>query len=461
MRDKIIKIRADFERRYKERSVEIICSLLALLAGEHVLFLGPPGTAKSLMSRNVCELVDGNYFYYLLTRFTTPDEVFGPLSLKALQQDDFLRKIDGYLPTAHVAFLDEIFKANSSILNSFLTILNERKFHNGQHVIDVPLISVFGASNEMPPEDNLEALYDRFLFRCIVHPVQDESNFRDMLFEAPVTDASAIRISVDQIRQIQRQASSLKIDSDVQRIILCARREFSGRGIVVSDRRWKKMIDALKVAAVASGRPSLERPMVMIIQHMSWDRPEQRDIVRTLLTDLVISGGESLEKLSNDVNDLFKLIMRSVDRPFPYSVRCYDCDESIRSSGEFSSHIHVHPDHKYYDPCRTSVSPCYLTYQELVAVLEDWYGWGPIEISYGQIDAYIEEYRSFRRRFDRVKISISEDQDRFEKAIKENVWISSKDVHDLYSRYDSRLLLLDKVGLKLDSIESMIRQTGA
>ncbi len=183
MKNKILPLLSEFENSFKERSEEISGAFLAILSGEHVLFLGPPGTAKSLLTRKVCEAIEGgSLYYYLLTRFTTPDEIFGPLSLKALQQDEFSRRIEGYLPTAHIAFLDEIFKANSSILNSLLTILNERKFHNGLKVLDIPLLSVFGASNELPEkEESLEALYDRFLFRYFVSYVQDETNFKELI----------------------------------------------------------------------------------------------------------------------------------------------------------------------------------------------------------------------------------------------------------------------------------------
>src|SRR5208337_264311 len=227
IREDLNVIRSEFENQFKERTEEINCSLLAILSGEHVLFLGPPGTAKSLLSKSICEVVDGYFFYYLLTRFTTPEEVFGPLSLKALQQDDFHRKIDGYLPTAHVAFLDEIFKSNSSILNSFLTVLNERKFHNGSRVLDVPLLSVFGASNELPEEnESLEALYDRFLFRCSVKYVDDESNFIDLIFGDAEKFKPSARLSLEKIRMVQEQARKVKVDGDVKKIILETRREF-------------------------------------------------------------------------------------------------------------------------------------------------------------------------------------------------------------------------------------------
>ena len=335
----LLQIKGEFERSFKERTEEINCALLAILSGEHVLFLGPPGTAKSLLSKSVCEIMDGQFFYYLLTRFTTPEEFYGPLSLKALQQDDFHRKIDGYLPTANIAFLDEIFKSNSSILNSLLTILNERKFHNGSVVESVPLVSVFGASNELPEEnESLEALYDRFLFRCPVSYVEDESNFADLIFDdadhvTPSSQPVAAATSV----HVQARSRDVSIDADVRKIILETRRELKTKGVELSDRRWKKMIKVLHVAAAGIGHESVDRSMVLLLQHMAWDRPEQKEHVKNILMDLMISGGESLEKLKKESNDLQSLVQRSVDFKFPHA---HQVLQLRRGAGELEAALH-------------------------------------------------------------------------------------------------------------------------
>ena len=147
-----------------ERETEVRLLLLAACCGEHLLLLGPPGTAKSELGRRLSALCEGgSYFERLLTRFSVPEELFGPLSMKGLENDQYVRQIDGYLPTANVAFVDEVFKANSAILNSLLTILNERLFDNGNERIDVPLLCMVGASNELPGERRVGRAVRSFL----------------------------------------------------------------------------------------------------------------------------------------------------------------------------------------------------------------------------------------------------------------------------------------------------------
>src|SRR5580765_2988672 len=178
----LARIREELNHNFQERAELIDGALCALLSGSHVLIIGPPGTAKSMLSDELCRRIEGaNYFQWLLTKFSTPEEIFGAVSLKALEQDDYRRVTSRKLPEAHIAFLDEIFKANSSILNAILTLINERLFHNGKEVGSVPLLTLFGASNELPEEEELTALYDRFLVRFVVGYITEDYHFLRML----------------------------------------------------------------------------------------------------------------------------------------------------------------------------------------------------------------------------------------------------------------------------------------
>src|SRR4249920_1996526 len=181
-RDRLRRVRDELSATFMERGDLIDGALAALLSRQHVLIIGPPGTAKSMLADALCRRVEGaSYFQWLLTKFTTPEELFGAVSLKALEADDYRRVTANKLPEAHIAFLDEVFKASSSILNAVLTIINERFFHNGRQVAAVPLLTLFGASNELPEDDELLALYDRFLLRFVVGYINEDFRFLKML----------------------------------------------------------------------------------------------------------------------------------------------------------------------------------------------------------------------------------------------------------------------------------------
>ncbi|ENN96672.1 ATPase [Methanocaldococcus villosus KIN24-T80] len=267
------KIREELNSYFLERREEIDIALTSILAGEHTLFLGPPGTAKSQLIRAIAEHINANYFEKLITRFTTEDEIFGPLSIKELKENDrYVRKTEGYLPKAEVAFLDEIFKANSSILNSLLSIINERIYHNGDKIEKVPLISLFSASNELPEESELLAFYDRFLFRKIVRGIRGYNNLIRLL---DLEDYKAkTKIEIDELKELQKEAMDVKIDN-IKEDIIKIKLSLEGEGINISDRRLKKAVKAIKCYSYLNGKEKAEIEDLEILRFIFWNEPEE------------------------------------------------------------------------------------------------------------------------------------------------------------------------------------------
>jgi len=279
IKDNINSIINELNQEFFERNGIIKAAWAAILAKQHVLLLGLPGTAKSAITHSVCKRITGtSYFEWLLTRFSTPEELFGPISLKGLENDDYRRVVDKKLPEAHIAFVDEIFKGNAAILNSLLTIINERAFDNGRNRMNIPLISMFGASNELPEEEELAALYDRFILRYDVKYIQEAKNWCALIAGAVNKDTAAkgITISLEDLARAQEDVLTVKLPAVVVSTMREIKMSLEHEGIVASDRRWKQTVRVLQAWAWLDGRTEIENGDLELLCDMLWKEPEQR-----------------------------------------------------------------------------------------------------------------------------------------------------------------------------------------
>ncbi|MCZ2260835.1 AAA family ATPase [Sporosarcina sp. G11-34] len=309
---KLDEIKNALNAKFYEREAEVEAILIAILSRQHLLMIGPSGTAKSALAVELAKMIqDTKYFQWLLTRFSTPEELFGPLSLKDLEQGLYKRNTASKMPEVHIVFLDEIFKANSAILNSLLSIINERVFYNNGLPVQVPLMSVIGASNEYPEEDEgLEALFDRFLLRFEVEYIADDTNFVSMMKNLG-EHGQMPTITMEDLIHFQFLTDMVVIQEEVYSAITKIRKELRDEGIRPSDRRFKQSLSVLQARALIRGRQVVLVDDIVILENALWETIDQKDtvsvIVRRHAQDTAI---RALDSIQNEANEVLDSIMR-------------------------------------------------------------------------------------------------------------------------------------------------------
>jgi MoxR-like ATPase len=324
-------VRRELEQKFLAKEEIIRLMLIAAIAGEHMVLIGPPGTAKSAVIRAFARLVDAKYFEYLLTRFSEPNELFGPVDIQGFRSGTYRRVTTGMLPEAEIVFLDEAFKANSAILNSLLTLLNERRFNNGATVMRVPLISLFAASNEVPSSDNLDAIFDRFLLR--VHSDNlDSYHFHELMNKGLALERAAARDEQAEAAMPRPAPSPVvaavpglalplgavpappPLPAPSSRALLSAadlhgcrrtlleRVEFPeeflatykglcfqlrGEGISLSDRRVVRLLKLFAASAALDGRTRVHDGDLFLLRH-TWNNLDQREILDDVVEPVVV-----------------------------------------------------------------------------------------------------------------------------------------------------------------------------
>jgi len=307
MLNKINAIKSYLNTKYKEREEIVDALFISIVARQHLLLIGPPGTAKSALVVDFFkQFGDLKYFQWLLTRFTTPEELFGPVSLQELEQGRYKRNVTGKLPEAQGAFLDEIFKANSAILNALLTAINERQFYNDGTPIKIPLLSVIGGSNEYPEEgEGLEALFDRFLMRFEMEYIGEDSNFFDMLKSDTQYIPAPTPLTFEELNNLQMFADMVDISDDVLNTLIRIRTELRTEGIRPSDRRFRQSLSIIKAKAALEGRSTVKVQDLSILKHGLWETVNQKakveDIVNQYAADKCGINLERILKTSSEI----------------------------------------------------------------------------------------------------------------------------------------------------------------
>lgn len=321
IRLKFLNIEQELNNFFIERDEPIHGLLVGLLSKTNLLFLGSPGTAKSMLIKEMAKhVVSVKYFEWLLTRFSTPDELFGPISAKGLKEDHYTRIVDGKLPEAHFVFLDEIFKANSGILNCLLPLTNERIFYNDGKAVFIPLLCLVGASNEIPDEDEgLGALYDRFSLKYQIKPIVEETNFLKML--ELVDSEPQTTISIEELTFAQRNVSEVEMSKGMYEMFSKIRNTLRKEGISVTDRTYKLATKIVRAEAWLDGCTKVGEAHLELLKHLFWQNPDKIKIVQSHI--LALTNPER-----NKVEEIYNCCLQLVD-----DLEHLDTAEKRRSQG--------------------------------------------------------------------------------------------------------------------------------
>ena len=389
-----------------EKDEAVRLGLLTALAGESMFMLGAPGCAKSMVTRRIKEAFasEGDekvkYFETLLNQFTTPEEVFGNISLKALNgelpetngKEEYRRLTEGMLPEADIAFLDEIWKASPAILNTLLTIINERKFHNGSKVMNVPLKGLFAASNELPAKNKgLEALYDRFIFRVLVDFIHDEEDFFEMISQPAADeftlseDEKELLVTSKELKEWAKEIDKVTLSEVSKNVISAIRKEMilqnekmteedkkNGEEFEVGDRRWKKIAHILRTSAFLNDRDEVDLMDCSLIENCIWGTEKQQKLAREIVEKCLKENGISCDSAIEDIEEQIEEFKTKINDEWfdiiekPETVKiveidnqdCYECTRNgtkeiwyvtVERRNDYSNYHDVYDSNKSYN----------------------------------------------------------------------------------------------------------------
>lgn len=317
---KVSQIGIELNQLFVERDELVKIMLLAVTTGTNLLMLGPPGTGKSAVVQELCSRIENaNYFQWMLNKTSDPSEILGPFSVREMENDRFMRVTSGKLPEAHIAFMDECYKSNAPTLNALLTIMNEHIFYNDGKAVDIPLISLFGASNEAPDDESLLALHDRFIFRINLQYVKDAANKKRMHNNYLDKRAGLLglagktTITLDEINALQQATYNVKVSKDIINKFIRLINDLDKQAIHISDRRANECFKIMQGAAVLRGSDAVGLDDFASLVYALWEKEEHIPIVASAIGKLINPYDDKFKELVNNFEEIKTAINNATD----------------------------------------------------------------------------------------------------------------------------------------------------
>ena len=317
---KLSMIKREMNEQFMERDAVIDCMMYALVSGQSMLMLGDPGTAKSAITYELCSRIEnGKYFQWMLNKTSDPSEILGPYSIKEMENDKFMRITTGKLPEAHIAFIDECFKANAPVLNILLPIMNEKIFYNDGKPNNIPLMTMIGASNEGPEDESLNAFYDRFLFRINVHYVKDAANKKRMYTNFINNRrglgnlTSKTTITIEEIQALTEASKSIVVPKKIINKFVKFINDLDKQTIHISDRRQNECFKILQASAIVHGRQQVGIDDFKSLIYVLWDKEEQIPLIESTITKMINPFDDQFKSFKDNFNIIKKDIESCTD----------------------------------------------------------------------------------------------------------------------------------------------------